>query len=52
MQTPDVLFKKLDPNAQIPVYQTETAAGLDLSVCLPRGEFPENEIPSTRAAAS
>ena len=44
MQTPDVLFKKLDPNAQLPVYQTETAAGLDLSVCLPRGEFPENEI--------
>lgn len=44
MQIPDVLFKKLDPNAQLPVYQTQTAAGLDLAVCLPRGDFPENEI--------
>ncbi|MCB1299665.1 MAG: dUTP diphosphatase, partial [Microthrixaceae bacterium] len=39
MQIPDAYFKRLDPNAQLPVYQTQTAAGLDLAVCLPRGDF-------------
>lgn len=42
--SPEVLFQKLDEKAVIPAYQTDRAAGLDLSVCLPRGEFPENEI--------
>lgn len=44
MQIPDVLFKKLDPNAQLPAYQTATAAGLDLAVCLPRGEFTSASV--------
>lgn len=44
MQTPQVLFKKLDDNALIPAYQTERAAGLDLSVCLPRGDHAQDEV--------
>jgi dUTP pyrophosphatase len=44
MQTPEVLFKKLDDNALIPAYQTERAAGLDLSVCLPRGDHDSGEV--------
>ena len=32
--TPTVRFKKLDPRASVPAYQTEQAAGLDLSACL------------------
>jgi dUTP pyrophosphatase len=30
---------RLDPRASVPAYQTEHAAGLDLALCLPRGEF-------------
>lgn len=33
--TPTVRFKKLDARAMVPAYQTEQAAGLDLSACLP-----------------
>lgn len=33
---------RLDPRAALPAYQSDLAAGLDLSACLPRGEF-ENE---------
>lgn len=32
---PTVRFKKLDPRAAVPAYQTAQAAGLDLSACLP-----------------
>lgn len=33
--SPTVRFKKLDPRAAVPAYQTAQAAGLDLSACLP-----------------
>lgn len=33
-----VRFRRLDPRAAIPAYQSELAAGLDLSACLPEGE--------------
>lgn len=42
--TPEVLFHRLDPRAVLPAHQTAAAAGLDLAVCLPRGDFPENEV--------
>ena len=32
---PTVRFKKLDPRAAVPAYQTAQAAGLDLAACLP-----------------
>jgi dUTP pyrophosphatase len=35
---PDVRIKLLDPRAVLPAYQTEHAAGLDVSACLPEGE--------------
>lgn len=35
-------FKRLDPNAILPSYQSEHAAGLDLAACLPRHEFGES----------
>jgi len=31
-----VSFKRLDPNATLPAYQSAEAAGLDLSACLPQ----------------
>jgi len=36
--SPLVRFKKLRPSAAIPAYQSEYAAGMDLSVCLGEGE--------------
>ena len=36
--TPLVRFKRLSPRATLPGYQTEHAAGMDLSACLPEGE--------------
>lgn len=30
----NILIKKLNPNAQIPAYQTQDAAGADLTACL------------------
>ncbi len=38
MERPSVQIKKLDPRAQIPVYHSELAAGLDLAACLPPDE--------------
>ncbi len=37
-----VAFKRLDPNATIPRYHSEHAAGLDLTACLPRGGIGES----------
>ena len=37
-----VAFKRLDPNATIPRYHSEHAAGLDLTACLPRAGFEES----------
>ncbi len=34
----EVRLKRLDPRASLPAYQTEGAAGMDLSACLPQGE--------------
>lgn len=34
----EVRLKRLDPRASLPAYQTEGAAGMDLSACLPHGE--------------
>jgi dUTP pyrophosphatase len=34
---PTVRFRRLDPRAELPAYQTAGAAGLDLSACLPEG---------------
>lgn len=46
--TPDpvmtVRFLKLDGRASVPAYQTELAAGLDLSACLPRGGIEGSEV--------
>lgn len=36
---PILHIKRLDNRAILPSYQSEHAAGLDLAVCLPRGEF-------------
>lgn len=33
-----VRFKRLDPRAAMPAYQTAGAAGMDLAACLPAGE--------------
>ena len=38
MERPSVQIRKLDPRAQIPVYHSELAAGLDLAACLPPDE--------------
>lgn len=38
IDTPLVRFKKLHPEAAIPAYQSEHAAGMDLSACLGDGE--------------
>lgn len=35
---PAVAVRRLDPRAQIPAYQSELAAGLDLAACLAAGE--------------
>lgn len=35
MNTTKVKFTKLDPNAHVPVYGTEFAAGADLYACMP-----------------
>ncbi|HRQ73903.1 MAG TPA: dUTP diphosphatase [Phycisphaerales bacterium] len=35
---------RLDPRAALPAYQSDLAAGLDLSACLPRGEFDSEAI--------
>lgn len=37
--TPMLHVRRLDPRAALPCYQTEQAAGMDLTACLPRGEF-------------
>ena len=44
MQIQDILFKRLDDNAVLPARHSEHAAGLDLSVCLPRGGFTSNAV--------
>ncbi len=36
---PRVAFKRLDPRASIPSYQTEHAAGMDLAAFLPEGDI-------------
>lgn len=36
-----VCFKRLDPNATLPAYQSAGAAGLDLSACLPQSNPTE-----------
>lgn len=36
--TPPVLVKLISPRANAPKYQTELAAGFDISACLPEGE--------------
>jgi dUTP pyrophosphatase len=36
MEQPTVRFKRLDPRAVVPSYQTAGAAGLDLAACLPQ----------------
>lgn len=38
VSTPVLRVKKLHPSAAIPAYQSDQAAGLDLSACLPAGE--------------
>ncbi len=35
---------RLDPRAVLPAYQSDAAAGLDLSACLPRGEFDSEAV--------
>ncbi|MEM9167066.1 MAG: dUTP diphosphatase [Planctomycetota bacterium] len=37
-------FMLLDDRAALPAYQSEAAAGLDLSVCLPRGGFEDQAV--------
>ncbi|MEM8756692.1 MAG: dUTP diphosphatase [Planctomycetota bacterium] len=44
-ETPiQVRFQKLDERAVLPVQKTAGAAGLDLAVCLPRGEFEGTSV--------
>ncbi len=38
----EIAFKRLDPNATMPRYHSELAAGLDLTACLPRNSMPES----------
>lgn len=38
MTTPQLLFKRLNPRAIVPAYQSVGAAGMDLAACLPEGE--------------
>jgi len=35
---PNLLIRRLHPEAQLPRYQSELAAGLDLAACLPGGD--------------
>jgi len=44
MTRPTVLFKGLDERATIPKYHSQSAAGLDLAVCLPRGPFESESV--------
>jgi dUTP pyrophosphatase len=37
-------IKRLDSRSVAPAYQTQDAAGLDLSACLPRGDIPTSEL--------
>lgn len=44
MERPTLLLQRLDDRAHLPAYQTDRAAGLDLSVCLPRGGFESDSV--------
>lgn len=44
MTHPVLRIKRLDSRAVVPSYQSDGAAGLDLSVCLPRGEFDRERL--------
>jgi dUTP pyrophosphatase len=39
-----VRLRRLDERAVVPTYQTEHAAGMDLSACLPRGEIAGESV--------
>lgn len=43
-ENPTVRFKRLDPYAALPAYQSEQAAGMDLAACLPGSVTGEEAV--------